>query len=277
MTNRWEKMPDEIYHERPELSSSQLRKFMKSPYSYIKSLERHDEPTDAMRFGSAAHLALLQPDEFGNQVIVAPQCDRRTKEGKAIWETFQASVKPGTLILKEVEWKQASQMANEIRGSREFAPWVADHRHVEIAGFATIDGIECRIKPDMLGKGWMLDYKTTTSCSAAAFNHSVMSFGYVVQAAFYCIVAEAIDGEPMTEFYFIAQEKAAPYEWKMYRLDALYLQHAKNEVREALKRFALCKALNDWPKVSKEVVTLSLPRWYDGTSQLFGETAEGEE
>ena len=74
-------MPGEIYHNPTGISKSGLDLLHKCPAlykrRYIDGIE--DEPTPAMIIGSAVHSLVLEPDAA--DFVVAPECDRRTKEG----------------------------------------------------------------------------------------------------------------------------------------------------------------------------------------------------
>lgn len=276
MDNSWIKMRDDEYHLRTELSSSLLRRFMRSPYGYQRSLSAVEKRTPALEFGNAVHLAILQPDEFGNSVLMAPEADGRTTEGKLIKARFMAGLTPGTLVLKRDDYHQACAMAQEITAAEEFKQFSARATGVELAGFANVKGVECRIKPDLLGDDFLLDYKSTVSCTPRAFERSILTYGYVVQLAFYRMVAYVIDGKQRNNVFILAQEKKPPYEWMIYQLDLPYLNEATKQIVKALDKFAICKAFNDWPKLPKSTQLVSIPGWYDGSSPLYGESDEEE-
>jgi hypothetical protein len=63
---------------------------MRSPAHYKAWLENPPEPTPAMALGRAFHCALLEPERFAATHVVAEKFDRRTKEGKAKAEAWEA-------------------------------------------------------------------------------------------------------------------------------------------------------------------------------------------
>jgi hypothetical protein len=73
------------YHADPAISASHLKAVMQSPYHYwsryLNPQRPTMEPTAAMRLGSLAHCAVLEPDELHNRYAIAP--DRRSNAGKA--------------------------------------------------------------------------------------------------------------------------------------------------------------------------------------------------
>jgi hypothetical protein len=73
------------YHSDPAISASHLKAVMQSPYHYwsrfLDPKRPTVEPSSAMRLGSLAHCAVLEPDELSKRYAIAP--DRRSNAGKA--------------------------------------------------------------------------------------------------------------------------------------------------------------------------------------------------
>ena len=55
----------------------------KSPEYFRFAMDNPQPTTPAMKFGSAIHMNVLQPEEFHINYAVAPKFDKRTKQGKA--------------------------------------------------------------------------------------------------------------------------------------------------------------------------------------------------
>ena len=68
----------------------ELKKLMKSPAHYKHWKDNPQEDTQALLFGRAAHKYILETYDFYNEFAVAPNCDRRTKEGKETLNKFVA-------------------------------------------------------------------------------------------------------------------------------------------------------------------------------------------
>ena len=78
------------YRQMEGISSTELKKLMKSPAHYKHWKDNPQEDTPALLFGRAAHKYILETYDFYNEFAVAPNCDRRTKEGKEKWNKFVA-------------------------------------------------------------------------------------------------------------------------------------------------------------------------------------------
>jgi hypothetical protein len=79
------------------------------------------EPTSAMRLGSLAHCAVLEPDELSKRYAIAP--DRRSNAGKAAAAEMSAN---GIEAVSEPEMALALNMADAVRQHPYAAALLAD-------------------------------------------------------------------------------------------------------------------------------------------------------
>jgi exodeoxyribonuclease VIII len=258
-------IPDEIYHgDRDTVSSSTLKILSaKSPAHARAELDQPRPETPALLLGRAAHCAALEPDLFTVRYAVAPECDRRTKGGKATWAQFLAD-HPGASIITASD----AETVEGIRAAIEAHP-VARHAvrggQAELSGYFTDPetGVHCRIRPDYLrlADGIMVDLKTTLDASPRAFERSIQQYGYHLQAAMYSAGYQAITGEPLRDFLFLSVEKAPPYAVGLYRLEDQALEVGRRQYRAALRRWAECLERDHWPGYSDRIESISLPAW----------------
>src|SRR5690349_2405291 len=84
-------LPYKEYAEEDALNRSYLVEFAKSPL-HAECYRRNGgkDETDAMAFGSAVHIALLEPAKFDTEILRVPKIDKRYKEGKLAWAEWQA-------------------------------------------------------------------------------------------------------------------------------------------------------------------------------------------
>jgi exodeoxyribonuclease VIII len=109
------------YHGNPAVSHSKLEVFRRRPrlyqMRYVTKELPAPEPTAAFRIGSATHCAVLEPEKFPLQYAQRPEgIDRRTKEGKAAWESFTQQ-HAGKDFLDAEEWQQISAMMEAVRAN----------------------------------------------------------------------------------------------------------------------------------------------------------------
>ena len=115
-------MTNTEYHNKTEyLSKSNLDLIRKSPAHYKAFLDgEKSKPTPAMVFGSLVHSVVFNEDNFA----VMPECDRRTKEGKAIYEQFLSESAGKELIVTSAQYETALKikaMGYILRKTREQA------------------------------------------------------------------------------------------------------------------------------------------------------------
>lgn len=253
-------LPAADYHAIRALSATGLKKLAVTPAHYAHWLDHPDEPTPAMRIGRLVHLACIEPVLWDASVVVAPIVDRRTKEGKSIWEQFQAS-NGGKEIVTHDEHQQMLAMRASVR-AHPAAGALFKEGASEVSLFATDEstGALCKSRLDWLKTGQIVDLKTTEDASPAGFARSVHNYGYHLQAAHYVAMAKAV-GLGSLDFILVAVEKTAPHAVACYKLDPSDILLADAERRRLMQLHASCTEFKSWPAYSREVETLTLPNW----------------
>lgn len=238
------------YDEIPALRRSALWEMRKSPAHYKYAVENPKEPTDAMSFGIATHMAILEPERFADEYITAPKIDRRTKEGKEEWAKLMES---GKEILTEDDSEKIKAMVKAIHDNPQAAALIRGDHEVPIIWTDPETGERCKCRPDVINSDLIVDYKTTTSCADGAFERDARMFGYQLQAAMYREGLLQVESKTYG-FAFVAQEKTAPYAVRVYICDPGWIDDGMEIYRELLNRYHECKIKNEWP--GYEEVTL---------------------
>jgi exodeoxyribonuclease VIII len=255
-------LPIDQYHSGPGVSKSQLDQIAKSPahYQYARTAPKK-APTAAQRFGSLAHLAVLEPHKLN--VVVGPDLNKNTKE----WKAFKAQVEAeGKEIVTQEELDTLEGMKAAVY-AHPAAAWLLGPGYVEHSAYWTdpATGLLCRCRPDKLRrteKGIVLvDLKSTEDASEAEFSRSIENFRYHVQAAFYTDGIEAALGEPVAAFAFIAVEKKAPYAAACYQLATVDVEDGREAYQADLFRLQECMTRNEWPAYSPRIETITRPAW----------------
>jgi hypothetical protein len=214
-----------------------------------------------MEFGTLAHEAVLEPDNWTALCRPASKVDGRTTEGKAVkqWQQ-QQSEKFGYRFINEDLYNQIEQLAASVRTHLGASSLLA-------SGVAEVSGIlerfcdvNVRIRPDYLTDGHIIDLKTTVDGRSDAFSRSVMTFGYHIQAAFYVDVAQALDGNKR-DFYWVAVEKEAPFAVAVYKASDAMLEYGRTQYKRAIELYKECASLDLWPAYSQQIQQLELPNW----------------
>lgn len=264
-------VPECDYQSHTAIGHSGLLRIMRSPAHYREWADNPPEPTSAMQFGTAFHAALLEPKRFQERYVVAPKFDRRTKEGKAQAEAWEAENADKTALTAE-QMEAISAMVKSVM-AHEGAASLLSKGVAEMAGFWTDreTGIECKCRPDFLkmdviaeGKQvtGIVEVKTCCDASSDGFARAIAALGYDVQAAFYRDGLKALTGKALP-FYFVAVEKDPPHAVAVYRAGDEVIEVGRAKYRGALQLLKWCQANGRWPgyQPNGEIETITLPRW----------------
>lgn len=236
--------------KREYISFSALKAFDKSPNHYLQYIAGDAPKTDAMIFGSAFHCFVLEPDEFDSRYIVLPKMDRRTKEGKAAFESFSAS---GRELISEGDFQAMLRMRDSIM-SNPAAVELLEGCIYEEPVYRYFEGTYIKGVVDAWRKGaFILDLKTCADASPDAFARAAHLSMYHEQAALYqtaCVESR---------FYWIAIENVAPYNCAVYIQSERAHEMAYKRAKAIVQRFV------EWDGKPAAYFngcgTLDLPRW----------------
>lgn len=266
-------LPNNEYHSCEGISKSSLDLIHRSPAHYIASLESPTEETPAMILGSAVHAAILEPDRFEEDYIVAPEFNKRTTAGKAAYAAWEMeNVRNWIVVLSKETMAQVKAMRDSVLLHPVAGPLLEQEGKAETSIFwheadilgqleVAPDFVLSKCRPDkLLFDGRVLDLKTTQDARQNEFMRSVANFRYHVQQAYYTSgITEQFGG--CGDFIFIAVEKAPPYAVNVVQLDEDAALVGREAYREDLYRYVKCKLTNEWPAYEPYIQTISLPRW----------------
>ena len=271
---------NEQYHSNEAISHSKLELFRRRPISYyrrfIAKTVARPETTEAFRIGSAAHCAVLEPDQFWQRYALRPDgIDRRTKDGKAAFAEFE-SANAGKVIIGKDEAGDVEEMKAAVNHHPLASQLLAAGSPELSWRVEPVGGMALQCRTDWFnhagcelsgGRPYVADLKTVESLDSDAFRNferACFSFGYHRQAGFYLPLITEIIGSPVFDFYFIAVEKAEPYGTAVYRLSDAATARGHDETITDLLRLQNCIKSEQWPNLPNELREIGLPKWYGG-------------
>lgn len=278
------KADDKTYHEHKEfMSASALKRLKISPAHYRE--EEKIEETDAMRFGSAYHCYVLEPNKFDDEFFVFDDsaiCEillgegykspRSTNKYKEWAEVEMQKMGVRTNISKQ-ELATIQAMSARLH-SHPYAKTLLKDGRNEVGYMGTImtetGEIPIKFKPDHLNdkKRIVVDLKTCIDASIDGFSRHAADLDYHIQAALYADLMEVISGDDRQwDFYFIAQEKKAPYAFNIFEASPQFLGQGRHEYETLLTLWKYCND-NDrwdgyqvWCESRFGIYNLQLPPW----------------
>ncbi len=256
---------NEAYHSHYDHVSNSMKEVFRKSRAlfhgrYIAKTITAPAQTDAMLVGSALHCAAGEPAEFDSRYVVAPQCDRRTKDGKAIYQAFlEASA--GKDVLTPDQMQLVQGMSNAILThpiARELINGDGPHEFT-VRWQDTIPRM-CRFDK-LLVDDIVPDIKTAVDPSPEGFAKACASFGYHRQGEWYCDGYRAHFGrEPRHVFIVVGKEP--PHEVFCYELSESSRDLGREQNNIAIKQLAACYESGNWESpLSRQVTELGLPRW----------------
>lgn len=223
----------------------------KSPAHFKYHMEhRKEEQSKALIFGRAAHKYILEPDQFYDEFTICPEINRRTKEGRELWQTeLDYAEEHGLTMIMDADKFQLNEMRDAMLQYPEAVQLLTGDHEKEFYWTDDLTREKCKCKVDCLtehnGKPYIVDYKTTDSCEDGCFERSARKYGYQFQAGMYC---EGLFQNTLEEhgFAFVAQEKTAPYAVRVYVCDPEWIKRGYDKFRELIGIYHECKQTGNW-------------------------------
>lgn len=237
----------EFLQERP-LSYSSLTAFKQSPAHYIHYLTQPFTKTPALVLGNLVDVLLLTPDNFAKKFAVVPECDKRTKEGKAIWEAFKSNPDhAGKEWVPTDMYNQAIFMRDAVNMnpvSASFLKRMAKSQ-LKLNWTCKETGLPLVCFIDIEGDTFIADLKTTDCADPEEFMRSAFNYQYHIQAAAY-LEAYKRKFFKFPDYYFIVVEKSAPFGVSVCKATDDFIALGKQEFEGLKTRFNYCMEKNLW-------------------------------
>ncbi len=217
-------------------SKSSLDKVNQSMAHYIESKKNPEESSPSMIVGSALHCMVLTPHLYSSNFAIAPECNKRTNEGKAAWHKF-LSDNADKEVLSGDDEETAKRMAESILMHPDASEMLTNGKP-EVSLFWIDDktGLKCKGKTDWLrNEGVIFDIKKSPDASFFYFQKKIPEYRYHVQAAYYLDGYHRITGKCANEFYFIVVEDHAPWAVAVYKVGLQTLDAGRRDYEANLK------------------------------------------
>jgi hypothetical protein len=248
----------EAYEKLDALNWSRLKLIEKSPAHFKQGF---GEDSDSFTLGTAAHMAVLEPEKFKEEYVIYPG----RRQGKA-WEEFESkAIRSGKTVLNATEYGKAVGIKNAVRANKR-ADELLSGGKAEVAMVWTLGGgtpyeTKCKGRADYIGSV-IADLKSTQNCSPREFARSCVKYGYLGQAAWYTDGYEALTGQRLP-YYIVAVESNAPHLVTPYRVPEHLLAIGRDQYQTLLGKLDYCKRNNFWGGYTEaDELNLELPSWH---------------
>jgi hypothetical protein len=228
---------------------SHLKAYGRSPaHGHHARTAAEDDQTYAMERGTAVH-ALL----FGTSKVCGyPGAQRRGKE----YEAFVAA-HPDYEILTMAEYDKARRMADAVVASKVAEPYLKGI--FEQTMLFRWMGLECRGTPDVLGKDFLTELKTSASSDPVHFIWQARRMHYHAQLKFYGYGCEA-RGVRINDHWIVCVEASAPFPVTVFHVEPEALEEGEKSLTLWAERLKNSEASDSYPPYVDCTVPLVWPK-----------------
>ncbi len=267
--NEWRDVPTEFYHaDKTAVNFSSLKYMEKSEFSFAKSYwGKPKESTKPQKFGTLAHLAILEGAKFKARYVVQPEFTGLTAKGEITTSKNSTDVKnkiaqwtaeqqPGAIIVTEDEREKLFNMIDSVL-SNEKAVKLLSNGKAEAIGYwkDPETGICLRMMDDFISfdLGILADVKTCQDSRFEFFRKSVESYNYSLQMAMYSEGVKHITGKEPDAKAWIAIESDGAHECRIHEVSSFYDDIGKFEYRRSLNKLKKAIDANHWPQGGDDI------------------------
>jgi len=254
-------MPFAEYLASDAASKSKLWTLHTKTPAHVAAAE--DEATPEMDWGTAMHVAVLEPDMLSQRVFQGP-ADRRGKKWTEAVEQLEAE-HPGAVLLPEEAYDRMIAAQNAVLQNPTIKALATMDGISEASGFWIDEatGLLCRMRADRYCQklALMADLKTTADASEDGFRSTSIRFGYHCHDAMYTEGWPLCGGGEVEDFIFIVVERDPPFAHALFQFEPDERSMGSRIIHRNLEIYRHCKATGRWPGFSERVSRFRFPEW----------------
>lgn len=249
--------------------ASDLENMRRSPaYCRMKMEDDFDDSSQAMEFGTAVHLAILEPARFKASCGFLPKgYDGRLKKFKGLYAQMKSNFE---VVLRHEQEESIRMVLSQVAANPDAQHLVSKLTSTEMT--CTVrdpkTGTMCKCRPDGLigSAGILMDVKTTRKEDEDAFEYQAGQLGYHRKMAFYLDQLNwlsAVRGTPEFKYAVIlAIANTPPHECMVLAIRDDVLDAGRLTYRPRLDRLAECVETGVWPGWDPGIRTMGLRKFH---------------
>lgn len=240
------------YHDRPEVSKTQLDWLAESPATYLFKKKYPDKQTKSMEIGTAVHMRVLEPRRYSETYRIAP--DLRCSEAKRL-------KKDGFTVINQADAAIVDGCAESLMAHPKVAKLLAMPGEAE-KEFYAVDpetGVGIRCKFDWITDcGIAMDLKAVSDPTMPSFGYHMRDYRYHVQQAFYSHVYKQATGREIQAWVFAAVGTKPPHLTGLYVVSEAMLQKATILYQNELALYKKCVDTGVYEGLTTEIQEVDL-------------------
>ena len=235
----------EDYHKLPAKSAHFLMDVaLKNGSKAVRNQEHPKKATKLMTNGTLIHTAIETKDIKKYYAKIPTDINLRTKAGKLELEEFHKSIGNKIAITGD-QWDMAVGCM-EAAWSNKYAKPFLRAAQFERSGFATIDGVDVKARPDL--DCWehnhtLVDIKTRQKDKSdpESWLRDWWTYGTYIQAGLQMLVWETLARpiDRVDRYYYLLVETEAPYDVNMVYLDEELMVTSRDKTLDVIEKWKL--------------------------------------
>ncbi len=231
------------YDATPGENWSRVKLLEKSPAHYRQGF---GDDSSGFALGTAAHMAILEPERFLAEYVVFTG---KVRNGK-VWDAFeQAAIDAGKSVLNQKEYNNTLAIRDAVRGNAKAMEYLSGGEP-EVTLTWKLGDFSCKGRADYRGIA-IADLKSTKDCSPRKFGRACLEYGYFGQAAWYSDGNFLATGKRLP-FRIIAVESSPPHLVTVYRVTDEQLAYGREQYLSLLGKLDYCRKNNFWGGYTEE-------------------------
>ena len=230
----------EDYHKLPAKSAHFFMDVaLKNCSKAVRNQAHPKKPTKLMTNGTLIHTTIETKDIKKYYAKIPTDINLRTKAGKLELEEFHKSIGNKIAITGD-QWDMAVGCM-EAAWSNKYAKPFLRAAQFERSGFATIDGVDVKARPDL--DCWehnrtLVDIKTRQKDKSdpESWLRDWWAYGTYIQAGLQMLVWEKLN-MPCSHYYYLLVEVEEPYDVNMVYLDEELIEISKEKTLDVIEKW----------------------------------------
>jgi len=213
---------------------------------YIDKVLEQKPASDEMILGSLVHALVLTPDVIEKEFVFMPECDLRTKEGKAIRDNIIGVANGRTIVDDDIR-ERANAIAESVVSNKQANQMLYEsEREVSYFWTCPFTGLSLRSRVDAINPMYLVELKTGRDMSPSQFQRSAYNMNYDLSAAHYMEGLRQNNSERKA-MCFITVETVAPYVVQCYEVSPEFLSVGHAKWLDAITKLEAGITKGHWP------------------------------
>ena len=249
---------------------SSLKEFRFTPSHVYQELTDPSDETDAMRFGTATHTCILEPERFDSLYVCGAEGNLTRKGPRDANDQIKAE-NPDKQLVRFADMPKLQRMRDAVWEHPRAREVLSSEGFTELS-YLWVDPptqLACKARIDKLGStqdGWpcAIDLKSFGGkggrLTEDAIERTIFDYQYHVQAAHYLNGLNEI-ASCQRRFILLLVEKTPPFGVRMVEIDFAAMELGRRQIDRWLKMLKTCQDSGEWPGWGTDFDAIGVPAW----------------